>query len=286
VHALLLFGSEGAGQEEASLDLASTWLCTRPTSEGACGVCQACGARSRSANPDIQIIEPQPPSQIIKLGAIVPQDVGPPPPTQPLSIFFRVPPLMSRHKVAVLRDPERMNKDAANAFLKMLEEPLPYVKIVMTTSAIGSVLPTVRSRCLTVVCELPTREDMAANIGVPLPDWALRAPDCLRLQVEDPERHQALEEFVTWLGQAGPESVLLASERFRELCGRFQEDKENARSAQSTALAVLALLVHDRYPDRPLWAQAVIETHRRVLGNGSALFAFDALFSQMMCGQR
>ena len=60
-------------------------------------------------------------------------------------------PAMAKRSVFVVGDAERMvaqegADQAANAFLKLLEEPSPHTTIIMTTSEPGSILPTIRSR--------------------------------------------------------------------------------------------------------------------------------------------
>ncbi len=57
-------------------------------------------------------------------------------------------PLVGTRKVACVYEPERMGRDAANAFLKTLEEPPAGTTIFLLSGAINQVLPTVRSRCL------------------------------------------------------------------------------------------------------------------------------------------
>lgn len=53
-------------------------------------------------------------------------------------------------KVAIIHEADRMRKEAANAFLKTLEEPPPDTFILLTTSRPYSLLATIRSRCLLV----------------------------------------------------------------------------------------------------------------------------------------
>jgi DNA polymerase-3 subunit delta' len=53
-------------------------------------------------------------------------------------------------KVAIIHEADRMRKEAANAFLKTLEEPPPDTFILLTSSRPYSLLATIRSRCLLV----------------------------------------------------------------------------------------------------------------------------------------
>lgn len=57
-------------------------------------------------------------------------------------------PLVGDKKIACVYEPERMGRDAANAFLKTLEEPPAGTTIFLLSNAVNQVLPTIRSRCL------------------------------------------------------------------------------------------------------------------------------------------
>lgn len=64
-------------------------------------------------------------------------------------------------KVAIIHEADRMRKEAANAFLKTLEEPPPDTFILLTTSRPYSLLATIRSRCLLV--RLPKEENLESD---------------------------------------------------------------------------------------------------------------------------
>ena len=53
-------------------------------------------------------------------------------------------------KVALIHEADRMRKESANAFLKTLEEPPPDTYLLLLTTRPNSMLPTIRSRCLTM----------------------------------------------------------------------------------------------------------------------------------------
>lgn len=57
-------------------------------------------------------------------------------------------PLVGSRKVACIYEPECMGREAANAFLKTLEEPPAGTTIFLLSGAVNRVLPTIRSRCL------------------------------------------------------------------------------------------------------------------------------------------
>ena len=65
-------------------------------------------------------------------------------------------PLLGIHKVVILHDADRMQPQAANAFLTTLEEPPEGCHILLTTTLRDAVLTTILSRCITVPLLPPT----------------------------------------------------------------------------------------------------------------------------------
>ena len=69
---------------------------------------------------------------------------------------LRLTPVEGGWRVAVIDEAEAMNDSAANAFLKLLEEPPAKALILLVSHAPGRLLPTIRSRCrLLVLPPLP-----------------------------------------------------------------------------------------------------------------------------------
>jgi DNA polymerase-3 subunit delta' len=83
------------------------------------------------------------------------------------SIYFR--PSEGRHKVYIFTDSAFM-KEAANALLKVLEEPPEFATIFLLAENASSLLPTIRSRCVTLhLAPLPLAE--IENDLSQRPDW-------------------------------------------------------------------------------------------------------------------
>jgi DNA polymerase-3 subunit delta' len=61
---------------------------------------------------------------------------------------INVAPTLSRYRVAIIHDADRMNASSANIFLKTLEEPPPNTTLLLLTGRPHSLLPTIRSRVL------------------------------------------------------------------------------------------------------------------------------------------
>jgi DNA polymerase-3 subunit delta' len=64
--------------------------------------------------------------------------------------FLSLTPSQSRWRVVIVDDADSMNRNAANALLKLLEEPPPDAILLLVSHAPGKLLPTIRSRCRTL----------------------------------------------------------------------------------------------------------------------------------------
>ncbi len=80
----------------------------------------------------------------------------------------------------VIVDPvDEMNRNAANALLKSLEEPPDKCLFLLVSHVSGTVLPTIRSRCQLLALSPLAPDDVRAAIAAAAPDLASRADDAL-----------------------------------------------------------------------------------------------------------
>jgi DNA polymerase-3 subunit delta' len=59
-------------------------------------------------------------------------------------------PTLSRQRVFILSEGEKLSKESQNALLKVLEEPPEYCTIILLCTRLEKLLPTTKSRCRTV----------------------------------------------------------------------------------------------------------------------------------------
>ena len=86
-----------------------------------------------------------------------------------LSEFFRMTTVAGGWRVAIVDPAESMNQNAANALLKILEEPPERSAIILVSHAPGRLLPTIRSRCHAVqMSALPQKALASALEGLGL----------------------------------------------------------------------------------------------------------------------
>ncbi len=288
IHAVLLYGPKGAGKANLAQVIAQQWLCASPTEDGADGTCRACTAFGRGNSPDIHSITPGGKSRLIPVTAVVnSKPTGDDP--FPLITFLRTPPIYSRHKVVVMHEADRMNGPASNALLKTLEEPPSYAKLLLTTESVGSILPTILSRCLAVACEAPTEQELTSKFpDATLGERRIAQGTAGRLSTVLSRRdfYGRLIHFAEKLSTRGPREALAASEEFQSIVERIHAPDSSVRAANAEALDALALYFARDSGCPPSWTQQIIEAHRRIVANGGGSIVLDALFTSLLASTR
>lgn len=131
--AYLFAGPANIGKETAALYFAKSINCT--TSEkGSCNNCLSCRKIDSGNHPDVQIIHPS--GAWMKIDQI-----------RELQKWIVYQPLEGKRKVYILTEVDCMNMEAANCLLKTLEEPPAASVLVLITTNLDVLLPTIRSRC-------------------------------------------------------------------------------------------------------------------------------------------
>lgn len=112
------------------------FLCNKTSSALPCFTCPDCQMIGRLEHPDVDWIKPEKSGSAIKVDQI----------RELHSSAFLTPQRASR-RVIVIECADRMNVAAANALLKILEEPSAYTHFILVAEQISTVLPTILSRC-------------------------------------------------------------------------------------------------------------------------------------------
>jgi DNA polymerase III subunit delta' len=172
-HAYLFHGLDGVGKEALAIEFAQALMCksaeTRP--------CQSCSACRRVANfnhPDFLFIFPALKSagvemerEILDSAAENPYARKKPWASPAISIerirelrrITRVKPFEGR-RIVIIAEAEKMTIEASNALLKILEEPPEHMHLILTTSRVNMLLPTIISRCQEIRFRLLTDEEI------------------------------------------------------------------------------------------------------------------------------
>ncbi|UOP05077.1 DNA polymerase III subunit delta' [Conchiformibius kuhniae] len=159
--ALLFYGKRATGKRTFARAYARLLLCEQAHNGHACGVCASCRLSEHGSHPDFYLLEPDEGSDNgtgrklahIKIDAVRAL-------LEPLNQSS-----MRGGRRVVLIDPaESLNPQAANALLKILEEPPPAVVFLLVSGQRGLLLPTVRSRCRPMPLPAPTPEQALAYL--------------------------------------------------------------------------------------------------------------------------
>ncbi len=173
-HAYLFHGPDGVGKRAVAVEFAKTLLCERGGDE-ACDKCLACTKVNRMIHPDLHLLFAQPrdadhediaariqllaknpyatvdfirrpslddPTKSSNKQAIYPVDRI----REEIRRSMSFKPVEGRYKITVMTDADRLNTEASNAFLKVLEEPTPRSVFILTTRRTERLLPTILSR--------------------------------------------------------------------------------------------------------------------------------------------
>ena len=86
--------------------------------------------------------------------------------------FLRLTPAESDWRVLIVDSADELNRNAANALLKILEEPRPKTVLILVSHAPGRLLPTIRSRCRRLTLAPLSDIAMTAALQARTPDLA------------------------------------------------------------------------------------------------------------------
>ncbi|MFC1823121.1 DNA polymerase III subunit delta' [Thermodesulfobacteriota bacterium] len=137
-HAYLFTGIAGIGKSTTAVAFAQAINCLGPAEGEGCGKCQICRQVAHGNFPDLAFVAPD--GQHIKIEQI--RDLN-------RALSFR--PLSGGYRVSIIQKAETMTKEAANSFLKTLEEPPDGNILILNVTEPRALLPTIVSRCQKVL---------------------------------------------------------------------------------------------------------------------------------------
>lgn len=146
-----------------------------------CTGCPSCGPSSGEVNYDVHILM----EEVIKIEHV-----------RRIQEFLRLRSLSEAGKSVLIRSIENMTEEAANAFLKTLEEPPSTCLILATTARKDAVLPTINSRCKKIYLPFFDRDHDQASQLDPAMIKTLFTQGCTALKEKD---RKTMVFLVRWL---------------------------------------------------------------------------------------
>ncbi len=133
-HAYLFSGPRGCGKTSSARILARSLNCEKGPIADPCGDCQSCRDLIANGPGSFDVIEMDAATHGLVDDARELRDKA---------LFA---PVQSRYKIYIIDEAHQLGPAAANALLKIVEEPPPYVIFIFATTEPDKVIPTIRSR--------------------------------------------------------------------------------------------------------------------------------------------
>lgn len=144
-HAWLFTGPPGSGRSNAAKAFAAALLCKN----SGCGECSDCKTALIGTHPDVEIVDVSGTSiKIDEIREVVSRSAW------GASI--------SKWRIVVIEDCDRMTEAAANALLKALEEPGSQTIWLLCAPTLQDVIPTIRSRCRHLNLKTPNAKEISS----------------------------------------------------------------------------------------------------------------------------
>jgi DNA polymerase-3 subunit delta' len=138
-HSWLFTGPAGSGRSNAAIALAAGLLCEK----GGCGTCINCTTTIDGSHADIELVRTE--GLSIKVDEV-----------RELITRTSWSPSVGNYRVVVIEDADRLTESAANALLKVIEEPGARTVWLLCAPTLTDVIPTIRSRCRHLTLRTPS----------------------------------------------------------------------------------------------------------------------------------
>ena len=143
-HSYLFIGIDGIGKKLIAKELSKYVLCLN---NGCNNTCKSCIEFESNNHPDFEIIEPD--GNSIKIEQI-----------RNLQKRIQEKPIISKSKIYIINDADKMTKEAQNCLLKTLEEPPEFAIIILIGNNESLFLETIKSRCVILHFEKISNDDI------------------------------------------------------------------------------------------------------------------------------
>jgi DNA polymerase-3 subunit delta' len=226
-HGYLFSGYQLDELEGLARTLAKTLNCRNPrrgaggVAVDSCDVCLSCTKIEHRNHPDVHWVRPESKTRVILIDQI-----------RDLMHDIYLKPSEAEYKVAVVTGADRLNIQAANAFLKTLEEPPPKSILILLTTDPQRILETILSRCL--------RLSFSGQTGFRLAPSQLEWLSAFAAQAAVPQksllgRYRLMDQLLRQLNQlkAATEETLTA----RSPLQQYEETEKNLKEKWESELA-------------------------------------------------
>ena len=230
--AYLFYGQESVGKKFTAIEVSKALNCTTLGPVDSCDQCTSCLKIGKLIHPDLFILEPKKSSPASREAILKIDEIRE---LQKKLIYL---PYEGNTKVAIINNAECMNPQAANSFLKTLEEPPTKTLIILIVSNPYQLLPTVVSRCQGIRF-------------YPFPSEAIKTIICHHLETET--------------GESQPEEIELRSRRsMGQVSHALEEDLLKTSQDREELIRLISIVSFKRMDQVFLWTKAKAKQTERI----------------------
>ena len=223
-NAYLFYGQESVGKKFTAIEVSKALNCKTLGPVDSCDQCTSCLKIEKRVHPDLFILEPKKSSPTSREAILKIDEIRE---LQKKMLYL---PYEGNTKVAIINNAECMNPQAANSFLKTLEEPPTKTLIILIASNPYQLLPTVVSRCQGIRF-------------YPLPSEAIKTIISHHLKSE--------------AGESQPEEIELRSRRsMGQVSYALKEDLLEASEDREELIRLISIISFKRMDQVFLWTKA------------------------------
>jgi DNA polymerase III subunit delta' len=228
----LFYGQESIGKKFTAIEFCKALNCQTLSPIDSCDSCPSCIKIEKRIHPDLFILEPKKSSPSAREAVLKIDEV------RELQKKLLYLPYEGNVKVAIINNAESMNPQAANSFLKTLEEPPTKTLIILIVSNPHQLLPTVVSRCQGIRF-------------YPLPNAAIKKIITKHLETKTAESQ--------------PEEVELRSRRsMGQVSQALQEDLLEASQDREELIRLISTVSFKRMDQVFLWTKTKAKQTERI----------------------
>ena len=152
-HAYLFSGPRGCGKTSTARILARSLNCEQGPTAQPCGTCRSCVELAPNGPGSMDVVE---------LDAATHRGIDDARELREKAIYA---PAASRYKIYIIDEAHQLTTEAANALLKVVEEPPPHLRFIFATTEPDKIIPTIRSRTFHYGFRLVSARTLADHLG-------------------------------------------------------------------------------------------------------------------------
>lgn len=148
-HSYIFEGPYGVGKYTFAQELSKLIICESNEGDKPCNMCRNCHMINMGTHPDVITVDKD--TKVTKIDTI----------REKIIREMDVKPYQAEYKIVIVRAADSITIEGQNAMLKTIEEPPGYGIVILVCENVAKLLPTIKSRCITVRFNPLSKADMS-----------------------------------------------------------------------------------------------------------------------------